>query len=173
MNPEEPAPTRTTCAEPTSYGPCRYLATACPVHGTREYGVPVTPANQQPMFAFGDGEKNSAIATLLRKIALSGSLTPRDTASLINAARRIDELDDYDDADTLREVELRGRLMHGLPPREDEEWELARSLFDDDAMAEFERWQRQMEQFPPPYDDGLCRFCPHKQTEPGERDELD
>jgi len=40
----------------------------------------------------------------------------------------------------LREVELRGVLMNGIPPRTAEEWELAGRIFDDDALAEFRRW---------------------------------
>ncbi len=41
----------------------------------------------------------------------------------------------------LREVELRGILMNGIPPRTEEEWELAAKIFDDEALAEFRRWQ--------------------------------
>jgi hypothetical protein len=44
--------------------------------------------------------------------------------------------------ESLREVELRGLLMHGLPPRTEEEWRLAEALFDADALAEFRRWAR-------------------------------
>jgi len=44
----------------------------------------------------------------------------------------------------LKQVELRGRIMHGQPPRNEDEWELARAIFDDDAIAEFERWDREI-----------------------------
>jgi hypothetical protein len=54
-------------------------------------------------------------------------------------------LEPYDEKEALREVELRGRLMHGQPPRDPEEWAFARERFDDNAMAEFERWQRLIE----------------------------
>ncbi|MGI8925144.1 MAG: hypothetical protein ACR2HN_00690, partial [Tepidiformaceae bacterium] len=43
--------------------------------------------------------------------------------------------------EALRRVELLGVVMNGVPPRNDEEWELARSLFDEDALAEFARWE--------------------------------
>jgi len=48
--------------------------------------------------------------------------------------------DELDEEQILREIELRGILMHGIPPRDDEEWELAKTIFDDDAIAEFKRW---------------------------------
>ncbi len=49
--------------------------------------------------------------------------------------------DEYDTEQMLREVELRGVLMNGIPPRNEAEWELAASIFDDDAIAEFKRWE--------------------------------
>ena len=45
-----------------------------------------------------------------------------------------------DEDEILREVELRGILMNGIPPRNDEEWELAAKVFDDEALSEFRRW---------------------------------
>lgn len=42
--------------------------------------------------------------------------------------------------EALREVELRGRLMHGLPPRDEDEWARAEAAFTPDALAEFRRW---------------------------------
>ena len=45
-----------------------------------------------------------------------------------------------DEDEALAEVELRGVLMNGMPPRDDEEWTLAARIFDDDALAEFRRW---------------------------------
>ncbi len=49
--------------------------------------------------------------------------------------------DEMDEEQILREVELRGVLMNGIPPRNEAEWELAASIFDDDAIAEFKRWE--------------------------------
>ena len=43
--------------------------------------------------------------------------------------------------EALREVELRGRVMHGLPPRDPAEWEHAALVFSDDALDEFRRWE--------------------------------
>jgi len=41
----------------------------------------------------------------------------------------------------LAEVELRGRLMHGQPPRTATEWERAARAFTGDAVEEFRRWE--------------------------------
>jgi hypothetical protein len=43
--------------------------------------------------------------------------------------------------DALREVELRGLLMHGIPPRNDAEWSLMRATFSPEAVAEARRWR--------------------------------
>jgi hypothetical protein len=51
-------------------------------------------------------------------------------------------------AAALREVELRGRIMHGQPPRDAVEWELASSLFSDEALDEFRRWEALLEADP-------------------------
>lgn len=40
----------------------------------------------------------------------------------------------------LRDVELMGLVMHGLPPRNAAEWQRARELFHEDALTEFQRW---------------------------------
>lgn len=42
--------------------------------------------------------------------------------------------------EALRDVELLGVIMHGVPPRNPAEWERARQLFDADGIEEFERW---------------------------------
>ena len=46
-----------------------------------------------------------------------------------------------DEDDILAEIELRGVVMNGLPPRNDEEWALAQKVFDADAIREFHRWE--------------------------------
>lgn len=44
----------------------------------------------------------------------------------------------------LREAALIGRLMGGQPPRDEEEWALAESIFEPDAVAEFRRWEERV-----------------------------
>ncbi len=45
--------------------------------------------------------------------------------------------------DAARETALRGRIMHGMAPRDPEQWALAATLYDDDALDEFHRWERE------------------------------
>lgn len=39
------------------------------------------------------------------------------------------------------EIALRGMVMHGMPPRNAEEWALAQELFTPDAIAMFRTWK--------------------------------
>ena len=72
---------------------------------------------------------------------IEGAMTSAEVSSAGSILRILASLGQQDDPASLREVELRGRLMQGLTPRDEEEWELARSIFDDAAIAEFERWE--------------------------------
>lgn len=47
---------------------------------------------------------------------------------------------DEDGEEALLEVELRGRLMHGLPPAAPEQWELLAQRFSAAAVEEVRRW---------------------------------
>lgn len=49
--------------------------------------------------------------------------------------------DPGDEEEQLRIIELHGGLMNGIPPRDDEEWELAERVFGPQSAAEFRRWQ--------------------------------
>lgn len=81
------------------------------------------------------------IAWWLLDQLIAGSMTSSEVSSAGSVLRILASLGQQDDPASLREVELRGRLMQGLTPRDEEEWELARSIFDDAAIAEFERWE--------------------------------
>lgn len=76
---------------------------------------------------------------------VNGAMTSSEVSAAGSILRILASLGQQDDPVSLREVELRGRLMQGLTPRDEEEWELARSIFDDAAIAEFERWERDHE----------------------------
>jgi hypothetical protein len=43
------------------------------------------------------------------------------------------------------EIALRGMIMHGLPPRNEEEWALAEELFTPEAVAMFRTWKPGLE----------------------------
>ena len=49
------------------------------------------------------------------------------------------------EAERLKEAQLRGRIMHGLPPQSPEEWAYAATVFNDEALAEFRRWEELLE----------------------------
>lgn len=48
--------------------------------------------------------------------------------------------------EALAEVELRGRLAHGLAPASPEQWERAIRVFEADAVEEYRRWEAEDEQ---------------------------
>lgn len=47
--------------------------------------------------------------------------------------------------EALAEVELRGRLAHGLPPASPEQWERAIRVFEPEAVEEYRRWDADAE----------------------------
>jgi hypothetical protein len=74
---------------------------------------------------------------------LSGALQGRDAAVVSNLIRTLQSLgpEPESEDDVLAEIELRGLLMNGFPPRTEEEWALAQRIFDAEALAEFHRWE--------------------------------
>lgn len=70
-----------------------------------------------------------------------GELDPRIATVMVAALRVLLAAGGLaaEDDDALAEVELRGRLMFGLPPRDEAEWDLARARFTPEALAEIER----------------------------------
>lgn len=74
---------------------------------------------------------------------LSGAVGGRDIATLCTLIRVLHSLgpEPEDEDEILAEVELRGVVMNGFPPRNAEEWALAERVFDADAIAEFHRWE--------------------------------
>lgn len=112
-------------------------------------GVPTPPAVE----VSPSGEAPVAVANRdLRALAwwavgalLTGALPGRETSALCTLIRVLHALgpEPEDEQVLLAEVELRGVVMNGFPPRDDEEWELARRVFDADAIEEFHRWERE------------------------------
>ena len=74
---------------------------------------------------------------------IDGSLEARDVAALCTLIRTLHTLgpEPEEEEAILAEIELRGVVMNGFPPRNDEEWALAERVFDADALAEFHRWE--------------------------------
>jgi len=45
-----------------------------------------------------------------------------------------------DEKSVLRQIVVHAKAMWGIAPGNDEEWELAEKLFDDETLARFRRW---------------------------------
>lgn len=78
---------------------------------------------------------------------LGGAIGERKGAVLVSAARLVAGLGPDGDAldEALAATVLRGRVMHGLPPEDEAQWELAASLFTPDALAELRSWDTSVE----------------------------
>lgn len=74
---------------------------------------------------------------------IDGALQPPQAAAISGVVRTLANLPPGagDQATTLASIALRGRLMHGIPPRSPEQWALAATMFDDEALVEFRRWE--------------------------------
>lgn len=74
---------------------------------------------------------------------IDGALQPPQAAAISGVVRTLANLPPgaRDEAAALASIALRGQLMHGIPPRTPEQWALAATMFDDEALAEFRRWE--------------------------------
>ncbi len=144
------------CGAPTRTGtPCKWPRSQCPHAWHRGHGraaksprpAPAyepTPAGVAPPVpsAVLDARDLHGLGWWLVRETLGGNVD-RGTASVVVSAMRILANLDAPPADTAalqQETELRARLMHGLPPRTDDEWALAGRLFTDEAVEEMRRW---------------------------------
>ena len=74
---------------------------------------------------------------------VDGALDARDVSAMSTLIRTLHALGPApeDEDAVLAEIELRGVVMNGFPPRNEEEWALAAKVFDADAIREFHRWE--------------------------------
>jgi hypothetical protein len=134
----------------------------CKVEAHRQYRVTLPgggPANEpallaarpnpdpapvrDPPDALAERDANGVAWWLLDRLILEGSdwdARARVIGPLLRLAATIPPAG-ASRAEALAETALRGVLMHGIPPRNTEEWALAERLFDDAALAEFRRWK--------------------------------
>ncbi len=142
----------TICGQPTPLGPCRYPAPACPLH-TPETTQSSVRSPQSPSSApsphLSDIDSRRLARQALQQ-AFLGSASPLQAARLAYAIRALASLgpEPQDLIDAARETALRGRIMHGMPPRDPEQWALAATLYDDQALEEFRRWQAEWDNPP-------------------------
>ena len=127
------------CNSPTATGhTCGYPPNACPLH-IRVWPAP--DAGEAPSDEFDPDDLAALSRTVIAKLT-RGAITPLEAIRWLRALRSFHDLpvSQEDQEEVLKEIELRGVVMNGFPPRNEEEWALAREVLDDDAIAEFERW---------------------------------
>ena len=110
-----------------------------------------TPAEGKPAPETQAREVPAAVAGHdLRQLAwwtagslIDGTLEARDVSAMCTLIRTLHALgpEPEDEDAVLAEIELRGVVMNGFPPRNEEEWALAAKVFDADAIREFHRWE--------------------------------
>jgi hypothetical protein len=127
----------THCNQPTHSGePCRYPIERCPRHARRPETAPNQPDH-------ADARDPHAIGRLAVEHAATSSANPLQTARLMRAVTQLHAMGQapVDEELALREIAMRGRIMNGQPPRDDEEWALAAQVFNEEALLEFHRWE--------------------------------
>lgn len=137
---------RIKCGAPTKAGsPCNFGRVECPHHGPNARPRSATDGKPEPGVPPPEGRDISAITWWAIDGVALGWLETARASVLASLLRVATGLPPEDEADALKEVELRGRLMHGQPPRDDAEWGLAESLFTEEALREFRRWETLLE----------------------------
>jgi hypothetical protein len=149
------AVSKNACGAPTrSGGSCGWERALCPHHGRKNGPAnapaanPVVPAARtnpaRPGASPAEERDLRKLGWWVIERVISGELTSSDASVVSSVMRVLAALGPAtaDSEDALREVQLRGRLMHGRPPKDAEEWALAGRLFTDDALAEFRRWEQ-------------------------------
>ena len=133
------------CGAPTRGGSaCRFPADRCPHEshaGARAAPSRGAPPKSPPAGAIRERDLR-ALGWWLIEATLAGRVTPPEASAVNRMMHTLLQLGPAPEADerALREVALRGLLMHGVPPRTGEEWRRAAEIFDDEALAEFRRW---------------------------------
>lgn len=133
---------------------CPYLAHAASSADPSRHGIQAGSQGPRPA---GGSAPTTPVATPaavtsrnLRDFAwwaagalLSGELQGRDAAAVCSLIRTLHALgpEPADEEDVLAEIELRGVVMNGFPPRNEEEWALAERVFNPEAIEEFHRWE--------------------------------
>lgn len=132
------------CGAPTRGGaPCRFPAGQCPhdSHARAREGRPARAPSPSPVGAILERDLRGLGWWLIEE-TLAGRVTPPEASAVNRMMHTLLQLGPTPEADdlALQEVALRGLLMHGVPPRTEEEWRRAAQIFDDEALAEFRRW---------------------------------
>jgi hypothetical protein len=122
------------CNTPTATGPCSYPADRCPLHTTPPAPEPdASTAKPAP-------DVNTMLAEIHAAIT-AGDADPVHVARMVVAIERIAELtSELTDEEKADEAFLRGKILNGVPPETEHEWNVARCIFDDEALLELASW---------------------------------
>ena len=138
------SPDNDRCGAPTRGGaPCRFPTGQCPhdAHARAREAQPGRARSPSPVGAIRERDLR-ALGWWLIEETLAGRVTPPEASAVNRMMHTLLQLGPTPEADdrALQEVALRGLLMHGVPPRTEDEWRRAAEIFDDEALAEFRRW---------------------------------
>jgi hypothetical protein len=138
-----------TCGQPTPTGaPCAYAAARCPRHAAPP---PPPKPGDTPNARVRVDLHNIAHAALSE--AAAAEADPLQTARLLRAVHSAHALGQgpVEEHRAMVELQLRGRLMTGLPPDTDEGWYRLADFLNDEAMLEIETWAVNLPDCVPPW----------------------
>ena len=113
-----------------------------------------TAARKRFAHTFAANDPRRDAAEVCRRV-LNGEAAPLQAARFIRAATATAAMGapDMDMEEALRNAEFRGRIRNGSPPLDDEEWEYAALIYDDETLQEFARWAITLDAPYPPHID--------------------
>ena len=122
---------------------CAHPGDACPIHTQLPDAAPAPPAEDLEPKVTRTFKDPRLLGQIVVERVLDESASPIQAARLIRTLRALHSMGNTpeDEDAVLAEIELRGVVMNGFPPRNEEEWDLARKVFDADAITEFHRWE--------------------------------
>ncbi len=139
------------CGAPTlAGGACRWPRDRCTFHGARQRRSRPPSPPPPPEGATGDIpaaiERRDVreLAWWLMEALIGGwDHSPGNASSLTAVLRVLASMgpEPRAEEDALAEAELRGLIMHGVPPRTPTEWERAAAVFSPEALREIARWE--------------------------------
>lgn len=142
------------CGAPTkSGGKCSFEAARCPHPWHRRMREAEPRRQEQPA---GMGDLPAAVVArdlretgwwVIERLTTAAEFESKEGAVVATVLRVLAGLgpSPLAEEEALAEVELRGRLAHGLPPASAAEWERVMQAFEPGAVDEFRRWEAEDE----------------------------
>ncbi len=134
------------CNQTTPSGhPCYHLASRCPFHPApvRAPDDAAEPSAERPnphrfiFHALQDAVEGKASPASVTRLVKTLAIAHRIGPPPLDADRIADE------------IALKGMTMHGIPPRTEAQWNLAREMFTGDSLHLFARWLLPFDPPPP------------------------